>query len=130
MYSVHKNITDAPPELNANEIFDSLLSRERLGSTGVGYGVAIPHARYEGATDAIGAFMRLDQPVDFDAMDREPVDLVFGLLVPEDCTDEHIQILAQLAELFSDPQLRTALRTASGTDEVMNLIGSANHESG
>ena len=60
----------------------------------------IPHARYQGATDAIGAFMRLDEPVDFDAMDREPVDLVFGLLVPENCTDEHIQILAQLAELF------------------------------
>ena len=123
-------MASAGESFSAGHVFDSLLVRERLGSTGLGYGVAIPHARYQGATDAIGAFMRLDEPVDFDAMDSEPVDLVFGLLVPEDCTDEHIQILAQLAELFSDRELRSALRTADGTDEVLQLIGSAHPQSG
>lgn len=113
---------DAPTMLSAGKVFDSLLVRERLGSTGLGFGVAIPHARHPGASEAIGAFMRLRQPVDFDAMDREPVDLVFGLLVPEDCTDEHVRMLAALAELFDDAELRQRLRAAEGAEEVYRLL--------
>jgi PTS system nitrogen regulatory IIA component len=115
-------MANADEAFSAGTVFDSLLVRERLGSTGLGYGVAIPHARHRGATDAIGAFMRLEQPVDFDAMDREPVDLVFGLLAPEECTDEHVQLLAQLAELFSDEAVRDGLRDASAKDDVLSLM--------
>ncbi len=69
--------------------------------------------------------MRLSAPVDFDAIDREPVDLVFGLLVPEECTDEHIQLLAELAELFGDSALRDRLRGADAPDDIMSIIGRA-----
>ncbi|NKC15951.1 MAG: PTS IIA-like nitrogen regulatory protein PtsN [Gammaproteobacteria bacterium] len=112
-------------DTSAGKVFDSLLVRERLGSTGFGNGVAIPHARHPGATSAVGAFMRLAAPVDFDAMDSEPVDLVFGLLVPEESTQEHVELLGELAELFEDKTLRESLRNASDTDEVFTLLTSA-----
>lgn len=115
-------MANASSELSAGTVFDSFLVRERLGSTGLGFGVAIPHARQPGATEAMGAFMRLAAPVDFDAMDREPVDLVFGLLVPEDCTDEHVQLLGELAELLSEKEVRESLRNASTADEVLALM--------
>lgn len=116
-------MASADEAFSQGTVFDSLLVRERLGTTGLGFGVAIPHARHPGTTHAVGAFMRLSQPIDFDAPDREPVDLFFGLLVPEDYTDEHVQILAQLAELFSDEAIRAALRSAADKDEVLGLIG-------
>ncbi|MFO1421261.1 MAG: PTS sugar transporter subunit IIA [Candidatus Competibacteraceae bacterium] len=90
------------PDLTARPIFDSLVGRERLGSTGLGHGVALPHGRFSQSQHAIGAFVKLRKGVDFDALDRQPVDLVFGLLVPDHYTDEHLKILAYLAEMFSD----------------------------
>lgn len=90
------------PDLAARPIFDSLVGRERLGSTGLGHGVALPHGRFSQSQYAIGAFVKLRKGVDFDALDRQPVDLVFGLLVPDHYTDEHLKILAYLAEMFSD----------------------------
>ena len=90
------------PALDAREIFDSLISRERLGSTGLGHGVALPHGRLAGSERALGAFIKLADGVDFDAVDQQPVSLVFALLVPEHFTDEHLKILAYLAEMFSD----------------------------
>ncbi len=89
-------------DLTARPIFDSLIGRERLGSTGLGHGVALPHGRFNQSQQAIGAFVKLKKGVDFDAIDRQPVDLVFGLLVPDHYTDEHLKILAYLAEMFSD----------------------------
>lgn len=99
--------------LTARQIFDSLIGRERLGSTGLGHGVALPHGRLADLPQAAGAFIKLKQGVDFDAGDRQPVDLVFGLLVPEHFTDEHLKIIACLAEMFSDKTFCQSLRDAN-----------------
>jgi nitrogen PTS system EIIA component len=90
-------------------VFDSLFARERLGSTGLGHGVAIPHGRIKGLKEAVGAFVRLAQPVPFDAPDGKPVTLVFVLLVPEHATERHLQILSELAQMFADRELRERL---------------------
>ena len=90
-------------------VFDSLFAREKLGSTGLGQGVAIPHGRIKGLKDAVGAFVRLAQPVPFDAPDGQPVRLVFALLVPEQATEKHLEILSELAQMFSDRALREAM---------------------
>lgn len=95
-------------------VFDSLFAREKLGSTGLGQGVAIPHGRVKGIKDAIGAFVRLINPVPFDAPDGKPVGVVFVLLVPEAATELHLQILSELAQFFSDPEMRNQL--GSGSD--------------
>ena len=97
-----------------NVVFESLFARERLGSTGLGQGVAIPHGRIKGLKDALGAFVRVAQPVPFDAPDGKPVNLVFALLVPEHATEKHLEILSELAQMFSDRELREGLST--GTD--------------
>ena len=90
-------------------VFDSLFARERLGSTGLGQGVAIPHGRIKGLKEAVGAFVRLGEPIPFDAPDGKPVTLVFVLLVPEHATERHLQILSELAQMFSDRELRERL---------------------
>jgi len=95
-------------------VFDSLFARERLGSTGLGQGVAIPHGRIKGLKEPVGAFLRLKAPVNFDAPDGRPVNLVFVLLVPEQATEQHLQILSELAQMFSDRDLRQ--RLAADTD--------------
>jgi PTS system nitrogen regulatory IIA component len=94
-------------------VFDSLFARERLGSTGLGQGVAIPHGRIKGLKEAVGAFVRLAQPVPFDAPDGKPVNLVFLLLVPEQATEQHLQILSELAQMLSDRELRERLTTTA-----------------
>src|SRR5436190_17932447 len=103
-------------------VFDSLLARERLGSTGLGQGVAIPHGRIKGLKEAVGALVRLAQPVAFDAPDGEPVELAFVLLVPEKATEKHLQILSELAQLFCDKPLRESIARATDADEVHKLI--------
>jgi nitrogen PTS system EIIA component len=90
-------------------VFDSLFARERLGSTGLGQGVAIPHGRIKGLKEAVGAFVRLAQPVPFDAPDGKPVSLVFLLLVPEQATEQHLRVLSELAQMLSDRELRARL---------------------
>jgi PTS system nitrogen regulatory IIA component len=112
-------ISDAEQE----PIYERLLERERLGSTGVGHGVALPHARIDGLTRAYGAFVQLAQGVDYDAIDGQPVDLVFALVVPQEATAEHLQLLAQLAALFSDDVLCSRLRKGSSTKELLTVIG-------
>src|SRR5437762_13596862 len=87
-------------------VFESLFARERLGSTGLGQGVAIPHGRIKGLKDALGAFVRLAQPVPFDAPDGKPVNLVFALLVPDQATEQHLRVLSELAQMLSDRELR------------------------
>ncbi|TMH41519.1 MAG: PTS IIA-like nitrogen regulatory protein PtsN, partial [Betaproteobacteria bacterium] len=92
-------------------VFDSLFARERLGSTGLGQGLAIPHGRIKGLKEAVGAFVRLAQPVPFDAPDGKPVSLVFLLLVPEQATEQHLRVLSELAQMLSDRELREKLST-------------------
>ena len=103
-------------------VYDSLFARERLGSTGLGQGVAIPHGRIKGLKEARGAFYRLAQPVPFDAPDGNPVGLAFFLLVPEKATEKHLQILSELAQMFSDRTLREAMSTAADAATLHQLI--------
>ncbi|MBS0543194.1 MAG: PTS IIA-like nitrogen regulatory protein PtsN [Proteobacteria bacterium] len=93
-------------------VFDSLFARERLGSTGLGQGVAIPHGRIKGLKEAAGAFLRLSAPVQFDAPDGKPVRLIFVLLVPEQANETHLQLLSELAQMFSDRSFRESLTDA------------------
>jgi len=103
-------------------IFDSLFAREKLGSTGLGQGVAIPHGRIKGLKQAVGAFMRLATPVPFDSPDGRPVDLLFVLLVPEQATEQHLQILSELAQNFSDRAFREKLHAAADPAAVVALF--------
>ncbi len=103
-------------------VFDSLFARERLGSTGLGQGVAIPHGRIKSLKDALGAFVRLAQPVPFDAPDGKAVNLLFVLLVPEQATEKHLQILSELAQMFSDRALREAMTAAPDPGSLHQLI--------
>ena len=103
-------------------VFDSLFARERLGSTGLGQGIAIPHGRIKGLKDALSAFFRLAQPVAFDAPDGNPVSLAFILLVPEQATEKHLQILSELAQMFSDQALREAMGRAADAAALHQLI--------
>jgi PTS system nitrogen regulatory IIA component len=105
-------------------VFDSLFARERLGSTGLGQGVAIPHGRIKGLKEALGAFIRLAQPIAFDAPDGAPVSLVFVLLVPEKATEKHLQILSELAQMFSDRALREAMSAAADAPALYQLVAS------
>ncbi len=103
-------------------VFDSLFARERLGSTGLGQGVAIPHGRIKNLKDALGALLRVSQPVPFDAPDGRPVSLAFVLLVPEKATEKHLQILSELAQMFSDKVLREALVQAPDAAALHQLV--------
>jgi nitrogen PTS system EIIA component len=115
-------IAAARPNLVETEIFDCLVARERLGSTGIGHGIAIPHGRLKTIDRPIGAFAALDKGVNFDALDGKPVDLVCALVVPEKSTEEHLQILASLAALFGDERLRERLRRAASAAEAYALL--------
>ncbi|MEO5573484.1 MAG: PTS IIA-like nitrogen regulatory protein PtsN [Gammaproteobacteria bacterium] len=115
-------IVNAQPQLTQKNVFESLLARERLGGTGLGRGLALPHGRLKNLDRPLGAFVQLESGVDFDANDRQPVDLLFALLVPEQSTDEHLQILATLAQMFSDKQLREQLRMAESGDALFDLL--------
>ena len=95
--------------LSRRLIVESLLAREKLGSTGLGQGIAIPHGRIRGLSLAQGAFVRLRSPIPFDAPDGKPVALVFVLLVPEQATEQHLQLLSELAQMFSDTRFREGL---------------------
>ena len=103
-------------------VFDSLFARERLGSTGLGHGVAIPHGRIKGMKDALGALVSLSTPVPFEAPDGKPVSLAFALLVPEQATERHLQILSELAQMFSDRGLRNSMLAAVDPAGLHQLI--------
>ena len=99
-------------DASADDIYERLLARERMGSTGIVEGIAIPHCRLLQCQKALGVLLRLNTPIDYDSIDGNPVDLVFALLVPEEATDEHLQILATLASNFNQAEYREALRNA------------------
>jgi PTS system nitrogen regulatory IIA component len=103
-------------------VFDSLFAREKLGSTGLGLGIAIPHGRIKGLKEARGAFLRLVAPVPFDSPDGKPVSLLFVLLVPEQATEQHLQILSELAQRFSDRACRDALANADSAEAIHQIF--------
>ncbi len=109
-------------QIQCRGVSELLLAREKLGSTALGHGVALPHGRCPGLAEAIAVFLKLRTGVDFDAPDGEPVDLIFGLLVPEQCNEGHLQLLAQLAELFSQDSVRRALRGPVSALEVQEIF--------
>ena len=105
-----------------NIVFESLFAREKLGSTGLGEGIAIPHGRIKGLKNAIGCLVRMKTPIAFDAPDGNPVSLMFVLLVPEQATDLHLQILGELAQMFSEPSLRQKILSSHDLQQVYLLI--------
>jgi len=109
--------------LKSADIFTSLFERERLGSTALGYGIAIPHGRIKGLKEASGAFYRLKTPLEFDAPDNQPVTLCFILLVPKDANERHLQILGELAQLFGDEAMRAKLLDAASPADLIALLG-------
>jgi PTS system nitrogen regulatory IIA component len=108
--------------IKRGHILDSLLARERMGSTGLGQGIAIPHGRVRGLANAVGCFLRTRTPIAFEAPDEGPVRLIFVLLVPEKSTDAHLEILSQLAEMFADRGIRAALAAAPDSLTAQRLI--------
>lgn len=107
--------------VDANDILNSLASREKLGSTGLGHGVAIPHGRMNGVDGSVGAFVRLKNALDYEAHDGQPVDLIFGLLVPSNATEAHLKHLAAIAEMFSDEAFCKKMR-AAGDDAALYAL--------
>lgn len=103
-------------------VADSLFARERLGSTGLGHGVAIPHGRIKGLKSPMAAVFLLEQPIGFDAPDEQPVKLLIFLLVPEAATQKHLEILSEIAELLSDAALREQLAACDTAEELHGLI--------
>jgi len=101
-----------------DQLFHSLVARERLGSTGIGEGVAIPHCRASGFRRIHGCLTKPDKPLDFDAQDDKPVDLIFALVVPEEKNDEHLATLARIAALMQDDDSRQSLRQCSNNEEL------------
>ncbi len=103
-------------------ITDSLFARERLGSTGLGHGVAIPHGRIKGLKAPMAAMFQLERPIGFDAPDEQPVSLLIFLLVPEAATQQHLEVLSEIAELLSNSQLREALKTTADAAALHTLV--------
>jgi PTS system nitrogen regulatory IIA component len=113
---------EASNDIAHSLVFESLIAREKLGSTGLGQGIAIPHGRIKGLKQATGAFIRLSDPIDFDAPDGRPVSQLFVLLVPEQATEAHLQILSELATCFADRQFREKLSIAPDAAAVLALF--------
>lgn len=110
------------PRLQTETVFERLLERERLGSTGLGHGIALPHARLKDLKEVQGAFVQTVEGVDYDAADGEPVDLAFALLVPEAANEEHLHLLAHLASLFSDAEIRTRMRACTSALDLLHVL--------
>ncbi len=105
-----------------NQVYNKLLERERLGSTGLGKGIALPHARLADLKDAHACLVRLDNPIDYDASDQQKVDLVFVLFIPQESTEEHLQILASVAALFSQKSFTESIRISETPHQVLDII--------
>jgi PTS system nitrogen regulatory IIA component len=108
--------------LDADDILQALLEREKLGSTGVGTGVAVPHAALPGLDRMYGVFIRLENPVDYESIDDMPVDLIFALLAPEDAGTEHLRALAKVSRVLRQKDLREQLRLIENNDAIYSLL--------
>lgn len=109
-------------DLATQDVYESLIAREKLGSTGFGNGIAIPHCRLKGCEAPISALLHLDAPIDFDAIDGAPVDLLFVLLVPEAATDAHLELLRQIASMLDRKDVRDQLRSASSNEALYQVV--------
>ncbi len=114
--------------LHERTIFDVLLERERLGTTGVGSGIAIPHGKLSDLEELLGVFARLEKPVDFDAVDEQPVDLIFLLLAPESAGADHLKALARISRLLRDRTVCEKLRAATDDNSLFGLLTGENHD--
>jgi PTS system nitrogen regulatory IIA component len=108
--------------LKTTRVVEALLERENLGPTGVGNGVALPHARLEGLDSVVGAFVRLEKPVDFNAVDRQPVDIAFALFAPEDAGVEHLKALALVSRTLREPSICTKLRANNEAQTLYSIL--------
>lgn len=124
--SIAERIHFQDETLSETEIFNNLVSRERLGSTGIGQGIAIPHCRLDGLDRVIGVLITLAERVDFDAIDNQPVDLVFALVVPKEATSEHLELLSQLAEKFNEGAFCQRLRQCTDSDSLYKKMLESN----
>ncbi|HGG58303.1 MAG TPA: PTS sugar transporter subunit IIA, partial [Gammaproteobacteria bacterium] len=115
-------LVDVNPQLRPAEVFDALMERERLGSTALGKGVAIPHARLPDLDRASIAIIKMDKGIDFDAPDGRPVDVLVALVVPDEANEEHLRILASLAELASDDDFLARFRARQGNAALYDLL--------
>ncbi len=104
------------------EIFDTLLQRERLGSTGLGRGIAIPHVKFRSLNEIVCLFARLEDAIDFEAMDDEPVDLIFLLLAPEHASGDHLKALARISRLLREPEISAQLRASDDRDAILRVL--------
>ena len=112
-------------DLNASDVVEALIARENLGPTGVGHGVALPHARLEGLTDVAGVFVLLDKPIDFNAVDRQPVDIAFALFAPEDAGVEHLKALALVSRTLRNNAICTKLRANHEASTLYTILTEA-----
>jgi PTS system nitrogen regulatory IIA component len=119
------NIVADQTQLAESTIYSNLLNRERLGSTGLGQGFAVPHARMPDLEKTQACFFRLKQAVNFESPDNQPVDLVFTIIIPQEATEEHLLILSSLARIFSNAEVCEAIRQAPGKAEIEHIIQSA-----
>jgi len=115
-------LAEASYALNASDVIEALMKREDLGPTGVGQGIALPHARMPEAKDVVGLFLRLEKPLDFDAVDRQPVDLVFALIAPEDAGVDHLKALALVSRTLRDQATCTKLRANSDANTLHAIL--------
>ena len=115
-------ISDQVPELDMQDVFEALIAREKLGSTGFGNGIAIPHCRLEGCTAPVSALLHLQEKIDFDAIDGAPVDLLFVLLVPKAATDAHLELLRQIASMLDRKEVRDRLRSANSNEALYQVV--------
>lgn len=113
-------------DISASQVVDALLERESLGPTGVGHGVALPHARLSGLTQVVGAFVFLEKPLEFGAVDRQPVDIAFALFAPEESGVEHLKALALVSRTLRDSSLCTKLRANPETNKLYTLLTEPN----
>ena len=117
-------LADKIMDAQSDDIYERLINREKLGSTGIGEGIAIPHSRLSECEDTLGALFVLESPVDFDSIDRSPVDIVFVLLVPAEATEQHLQTLSMLAQKFNQESFRDRLRQATSSNELFQIATS------
>ncbi|MCS3416712.1 MULTISPECIES: PTS IIA-like nitrogen regulatory protein PtsN [Pseudomonas] len=110
------------PELDTQAVYEALIAREKLGSTGFGNGIAIPHCRLQGCESPVSALLHLDAPIDFDAIDGAPVDLLFVLLVPQAATDAHLELLRQIASMLDRKEVRDKLRSAPSNEALYQVV--------
>lgn len=122
LQSISQRLANFCPTLNENLLFDDFLQREKLGSTGIGQGIAIPHIRSELIKDPLSGLIQLNCPIHFNAIDCIPVDLVFFILAPVNATNKHLSLLAELAKILNEKEIRQRLRNAHSAHELYQVM--------